>query len=317
MSKLQFYSSNLTDMMYYSNFVQRFIDERCRMEDNDDLWGYFTKHPDVGVAIANNFMLGNSERMEKVLEILKEPLLTVVVSGSKGSGKTAFSYWAGEEIHARYNMDVCAVNPLDFREDLLPPYFYDVYDVSDIRDNSFGISDETQLSASARRFMSKKNLELSDSLTVQRHIGIPLLVMQQVMEMTDKNVFRMADNFMFKKYGLVQTLQQRKNRHDPFFKFLEFLRPLEKDETLFMTADLQNIFFFRNPLASFWTEELSIPAKRFSFHDAIQYSRRLYQRGADKDHILKMLRLKGVKWTEQDFKWFAVQGRKEKKAKSN
>ena len=70
------------------------MDERCMPNDNDELWDYFMEFPQVGYAIARNYMMLNSQRMHRVIELLAKPRLTVVMAVIMGGGKTAFSFWA-------------------------------------------------------------------------------------------------------------------------------------------------------------------------------------------------------------------------------
>lgn len=308
MTKLMFNSSNLYEMAMNSNFVQKFIDERCMLEDTEELWRYFAGFPQVGNAIARNYMMLNSQRMSRVVELLAKPRLTLVGAGVKGGGKTVFSYWAGERIHAKTGMRVCLLNPLDFKEELLPKYFYEAFDVDEIEENSFVIADEAQIFWSSRRAVTKENVDFSSFLTVQRHTGNPMLVMQQVMAMTDLNAFRMADNFLFKSIGLLQMMRDR-TRRDPFAMFLDFLRPLGTNETLFITADMSEIYFFNNPLPSFWDEKLSTPARRLTFEEAIKFAKKLHEHGADIEQIEQRVKLKGAKLNKKDIEYYVLEKR--------
>ena len=118
--KLMFYHSSLEELLLHRNDAQRFIDERCRIEDRDEIWKYFLANPKVGYAIASNYSLSNEERKEILIESFKEPKLHVVFGGVKGAGKTAFAFWIAEEIHKRTDCKVCLLRPLDFDPEVYP-----------------------------------------------------------------------------------------------------------------------------------------------------------------------------------------------------
>ena len=110
------------------------------------------------------------------------------------------------------------------------------------------------------------NVEFSQFLTIQRHHGVSMFMVQQDIEMSDLNEFRLADGFIFKPSGLTQ-LNEKLNRGNVMLQFLNFLRPLSNKETLYMSSDLQTIILFENPLASFWSTELSTPTSKISLTD--------------------------------------------------
>lgn len=297
--RLQFLSSSIKDIDLYRNYVQRFIDERCRIEDTAEIWTYFMYMPKVGAAIAKSYAMSNQERITRIIRNISKPKLTVIAAGVKGGGKTAFCYFLAEKMHEMFGFKACLFNPLNFKPELLPDYFYDAYDESEIKPKSFIVYDEAAIFISSRRSMSTDNVDFSRFMFIQRHTGCPMITSQQILASTDINTLRMADNFVFKMIGLMQ-MEKERNRRDPMFTFLDFMRPLNIDEVLFMSADLTEIYLAKTPLPTFWTEELSVPAQRTNREDAVKMVNKFYERGMHIKRISQRMQILGWDWTEDE-----------------
>jgi len=303
--KLMFKDRAERELELYWNFAQRFIDERCYREDMMAIWDFFFRNPHIGLAVAKNYMISDLKKRNLIVQHMAEPKLSVVAAGVKGAGKTVFSFWAAEQIHERYGLKVCLFRPLDYNPELLPNYFYFTWDREEIKPKSFIIYDEAAITLSARRSMSKDNIDFSNFLFIQRHSGNPALIIQQVITTTDINVFRMADYFIFKKIGTLQ-FEREYGESDPLYQFLRFLKPLAKNEVLFISSDLTEIYFTTNPLPSFWSEELSTPGKPLtSEEEAFEYAKKLLKAGASPKQIQKLLEAKGRRLEIVDIKFLA------------
>lgn len=256
--------SALRELMLRRNSVQRFIDSRCRLEDIKEIWSFFYKNPHVGLAVAKNFEMTNLTKKEKFIKIMSKPTLNVIFTGFKGSGKTGLAYWIAEELNKEpYNKKTCILYPINFTPSIMPWYFYPADNEEKISIGDYCIFDEAQIRINSRRSTTKLNVNFSQFLTIQRHKGISMLMIQQDIEMSDLNEFRLADGFIFKPSGITQ-LREKMNKGNVMMKFLNFLRPLSNKETLYMSSDLQTIILFENPLPSFWSDELSTPTKNIS-----------------------------------------------------
>jgi DNA polymerase III delta prime subunit len=258
MAKMMFKTSATRELILRRGSVQRFIDSRCKFEDSKEIWDFFFENPLIALAVARNYDLSNAQKVRKFIDKIAEPKLHVIFAGSKGSGKTALAFWIAEEVHKKDNRRCCLLYPLKFNPDLLPWYFYPADDENNIGHDSFVIFDEAQITMNSRRAMSKTNVDFGKFLTIQRHKNISMLVIQQDIAMSDVNQFRLADNFIFKKAGTIQL--EEHDRGNSLNKFLKFLRPLSKKETLLISSDLNDIILFENPVASFWNETLSTMA---------------------------------------------------------
>lgn len=260
MAKMMFRASALREMVLRRSSIQRFIDSRCMLEDTREIWTFFWENPHIGLAVATNYEKSNGMKRKRFLEILSKPTLNIIFTGKKGGGKTVLSYWSAEELHNIYGKNTCILYPINYRPELLPYYFYPADIDDEICQGDFCIFDEAQLIISARRSTSNVNLGFSDFLTLQRQKDVSMIMVQQDINMSDLNEFRMADGFIFKPSGLVQ-LQEKMNKGDTLMKFLNFLKPLSNKETLFISSDLSEILLFENPMPTFWSEELSKPSK--------------------------------------------------------
>jgi hypothetical protein len=295
--KLSFKPSALRELELYSNYVDRFIDERCDPEDREAIWELFREFPHVGLAVAKNYTMSNDEKIEIFLEAMAKPKLHVIGGGIKGGGKTALSYYVAEELYKRYGKKTCIFKPLNFVPDAVPEYFSVAHDEAGIPAKAFVIYDEAAISMSARRAMKTEHVDFSAYLAVQRHRENSVIVIQQVMAMSDRNIFRLADDFIFKEVGMPQLESGEKGK-DPFYLFLKFLKPLSVEENLYFDSAWKIILFFKTPLASFWEEHekvLSRPLAQIDDFEAMEYIKREAPHRKLKD-IQKMLKLKGINW---------------------
>lgn len=277
MERMMFRQSMIREMVLRRNSIQRFIDTRCRFEDSAEIWKFFYVHPEIGLAVARNFEMGNSDKRNKFIRLLSEPKLNVIFTGFKGSGKTALAYWIAEELNKQYDKKCCLLYPISFNPDALPWYFYPAEDEDSIQNDDFCIFDEAQIRISSRRAVSKINVDFSAFLTIQRHKNVSLLVIQQDIEMADVNEFRLADGFIFKPSGMTQ-LRDKMTKGNAIMKFLEFLRPLSPKETLYISSDLQTILLFENPMASFWNQEISKVTKDVRLEDLRNKMKKITQK---------------------------------------
>jgi len=301
--KLMFRRRAERELELYWNYAQRFIDERCYREDMNDIWRFFFINPHIGLAVAKNYMISDLKKRNLIIQHMAEPKLSVIAAGVKGAGKTAFSFWAAEQIHEKHGLNVCLFRPLDFNPELLPKYFYFTWEREGIKPKSFIIYDEAAITLSSRRSMSKENIDFSNFLFIQRHSGNPALIIQQVITTTDINVFRMADWFIFKRIGSLQFERETKE-NDPLYQFLRFLKPLAKNEVLFISSGLDEIYFTTNPLPSFWSDELSTVGKPLQSDDeAFEFAERLLRAGASPKQIKYLLEAKGRPLDIAEIKW--------------
>ncbi len=129
---------------------------------------------------------------------------------------------------------------------------------------------------------------------------------------SEVNTYRLADNFIFKMIGLMQ-MERERTRRDPLFIFLDFLRPMNVEETLFMSSDLTKIFLAKTPLPTFWTDELSVPARRIDMKEAIETCKKLYEKGLKPERISFRMDLLGWDWSPEDCLHYAAISKKSMK----
>lgn len=255
-----FGASSKREMLLYRGSIERFIDTRCRLEDRKEIWKFFWDNPHIGLAVAKNYQMSNESKQNKFIELMAKPTLKVIFAGRKGSGKTALSFWIAERLHNEFDMNTCVLYPLNFRPDKLPFYFYGADHEDKIEFGDFCIMDEAQIRISSRSSNTNINKNFSQFLSIQRHKGISMFMIQQDIAMSDVNEMRLADSFIFKPSGIT-NIRETVNRGNALLQFLQFLRPIDNKETLFISSDHQTIILFENPLASFWSDELSTPTK--------------------------------------------------------
>jgi len=295
--KLSFGPSATKELRLYSNYIDKFIDERCDPRDKEKIWQLVIEFPHVGLAVAKNYILTEEEKHETFLRAMSLPKLHTIGGGIKGGGKTALAYWIAEQLYITYGMKTCIFKPLDFNQSALPKYFSVAYDESEIPENTFVIYDETAITMNARRAMATEHVDFTAFLAIQRHRGNSMLTIQQLMALADKNIFRLSDDFIYKQLGMPQLESGEKNQ-DPFYMFIKFLKPIAVNDVLYFDSTMSTILFFKTPLASFWTDELSKPLASITDHEAIAYIVKEAEHRNMKE-LKKILWLKGKKWDQE------------------
>jgi len=298
MEKQMFRPAMIEKLNEYDIYINRFINERCVPIDEQAIWQYIYENPEIGIAVAENYRLTNEERIDELVNELTKHKLSAL-AGVKGSGKTAFMFFCAEEIYERIGIPTTIFRPLYVNTDLLPKYFSIAMTEPQIKRNTFTIYDEAQISLSSRRGMAEDHIKFSDFLTIQRQRDVSAIISQQVLAMVDVNVFRMADHFIFKRFSGVQmaTEEQRKN---PFNLFLNFIRPLNNKDVLFISDDFSKIIFLQTDLPSFWCDELSKPMAEINEEEARRIVIQEFYKGRPVKEIAKLIWLKGVDWDTSD-----------------
>ncbi len=295
--KLSFKPSATRELHLYSNYIEKFIDERCDPRDRENIWDMFKEFPHVGLAVAKNYILSEEEKHMQFIDAMSKPKLHTIGGGIKGGGKTALAFWIAEQLWVIYGMKTCIFKPLDFNPSALPHYFSVAYDESEIPENTFVIYDETAITMNARRAMATEHVDFTAFLAIQRHRGNSMLTIQQLMALADKNIFRLSDDFIYKQLGMPQ-LESGEKSQDPFYMFIKFLKPIAVEDVLYFDSTMSTILFFKTPLASFWTDELSKPLSAMTDHEAIEYIVRQADKRSMKE-LKKLLWLKGKKWDQE------------------
>ncbi len=195
-TRLSFFASAIREIELNRNYIQRFIDERCRLEDREEIWNYIMMMPQIGIAIANSYKASNDERVNAMLAEIFKPKLTIIFAGIKGGGKTALLYLAGEQYHKETGRDVCVFNPLNYKQDILPKYFYDAYHEQDIKPKSLVLFDEAQIFISCLKSDTKirgkngntplNSLKISD--TVKSYNFIKGMIENDTVTAIQKNI---------------------------------------------------------------------------------------------------------------------------------
>ena len=127
-----------------------------------------------------------------------------------------------------------------------------------------------------------------------------MMTSQQVMAMSEINQLRLADNIIFKQVSTLMMEKDRTNRSDPMFIFLDFLKPLNVNETLFMTSDFTEVYLMKTGQATFWNDELSTPGRFMKEAEGIETCKKFYERGMHQKQIAKRMQLLGFDWDEHE-----------------
>ena len=186
------------------------------------------------------------------LDALKKQSLIVIITGRRGSGKTALGFsfldFLKNNKRRKYIFGLSA---------RLPGWIKQVNSLNEIRNNSILVLDESALSFSSRESTNKINKLITKIMAIARHKNLTLIFISQSSAMIDINILRLADVIIIKQPGLLQERFERKE----IKKLYEKVKPLfNKLEDKKKYAYIYSDWFeglIKAELPSFWNERIS------------------------------------------------------------
>lgn len=183
---------------------------------------------------------------------LKNSSLIILITGKRGSGKTALGFKMLDVLAGKRKAHYLG-------EGKLPGFIKKVEDINDVKNNSIVLVDEAAISYSSRASMKKANKVLSEIMAIARHKNLSLIIITQNSAMIDLNVIRLSDTLLFKEPSLLQSRFERKNILDLFKKAeTHFDKIKGKDKKpYFYVIDDEFEGMLSCGLPDFWSEKIS------------------------------------------------------------
>jgi len=203
----------------------------------------------------------------------------VVITGKRGSGKTALGLRLGELAKEYFGRQVWT--------NLHNTPFRTAIDVKSIPNGSFAVIDEAELSFHARRAMRSQNVTIANIIAISRHKGLSLVFITQAAALMDKLIRSQTDYIFLKEPAALQIetekgafaefidyallffahlpASERKKYFvtwkDDYYKFLlsKYSKWLQFYPQSYYTWLLRKYATIKckNKLPSFWSEEIS------------------------------------------------------------
>ncbi len=184
--------------------------------------------------------------------LTKESLI-ILITGKRGSGKTALGY-ALLEVMNSVNKKCYA---LGFDEAKLPRWVRKVRSLEDAPNDSTALVDEGGILYSSRESSKKSNKMLGSLMTIARHKNLNLILIVQNSAMIDLNVLRMVDILLLKEPSLLQSEFERMALKKMYHKIKPlFTEQEEKVKHFYVWSDdFEGLLKFSLP--AFWNESIS------------------------------------------------------------
>lgn len=191
-------------------------------------------------------------------EIIVPQSLNLII-GRKRGGKSCLGYHILEHLNEKSEMDCGVFGLPEEKSHLLPDFIKPIHGL-DLPENTAILFDEAYISFHARSSLSavNKTMDTLSGLVGQKDI-IALFITQQTRKL-DIGVVSAADALIFKMPSMLQARFERpeirKLSKEVYESFKENIsREENKQYAYVITDDFEE--FVKNPVPSFWTEELS------------------------------------------------------------
>jgi hypothetical protein len=187
--------------------------------------------------------------------ILENKLIT------HNSGKTCFSFWLAEKIHAMFPYKRIAYVGVIIRKGLLPDWCSNYEDVNKVPDDSFVIIDEMAVNYNAREYQSKKNIQLGQLMAIARHHNLSVLLIAQDPRQAEVNAWRLRDLIIYKRsntYDLPDREGAAAGKIIQFWRYVkQWLKPTKQEQALLEDPGNGKVMLFKYDIPECWSEELS------------------------------------------------------------
>ncbi len=181
---------------------------------------------------------------------LKRSSLIILITGKRGSGKTALGMKLLELLAGHRTAYYIG-------KAKLPRYIKQVNKIEDVKNNSVVLIDEAAIFFSARDSMKQSNKFLSNIMAIARHKNLSLIIITQNSAMLELNVLRLSDTLLFKEPSLLQSRFERKAISDLFKKADEHFNKIKDKKKHFYVIDDEFEGMLSFSLPSFWSDKIS------------------------------------------------------------
>lgn len=183
---------------------------------------------------------------------LKNSSLIILITGKRGSGKTALGFKLLDVLRGNRKLYYLG-------EGKIPKFIKKVSDIKNVKNNSILLVDEAAITYSSRSSMKQANKVLGELMAIARHKNLSLIIITQNSAMIDLNVMRLSDTIIFKEPSLLQSRFERKSILDLFKKAEEQFKKInsvERKKHFYVIDDeFEGILGFSLP--EFWSDKIS------------------------------------------------------------
>ncbi len=197
-----------------------------------------------------------------------------IILGARGTGKTALGLKLLENYYYKKkfeeesksedkykksvkNNNVRKLFALGFENVELPFFIQKVKDPVFLEENSIVLLDESGIVFSSRKGFSDINTLMSDLILISRHKNLSLIFISQNSSNLDVNILRQADYLLLKPSSLLQLDFERKKIKDIYKKVSEDFGYFKNVKGLTYIYSEPFVGFVKNPLPSFWNDNIS------------------------------------------------------------
>lgn len=195
--------------------------------------------------------------MSKWPSIVKHPC-GVLITGKRGSGKSALGYYLLEELSQVSCVQANVVGLPRQKWYLLPDSIKPVYDLNEIPEGSISLFDEASLRFYARSFNTSENKLMDWLLSISRQKDQTVIFISHHTRKLDLNLVTDVDILCVKQPGLFHSKLERPEIKKLTRTAAQALAGIAGDKrpwSYVFSDDFEGML--ENPLPSFWSEELS------------------------------------------------------------
>jgi hypothetical protein len=208
--------------------------------------------------------------IEKLVKKVSKGGNVTIISGSRGSGKTATSWYLVEKMHQDLDKKIYVIGVPVSLSKHLPKYVNIVSKIEDVPNDCVVFIDEAGIQFASRMWRKDNHAYLSDVFHIARHKNISLIFVSLSSALVDVNIIRLADTLIFKRPSLLQFKLERRQIRNLYEKVLISFKKTKVPLKLTYIFDSDFEGTVELPLPSFWCEEISKSYKYFTIGKGLE-----------------------------------------------
>ena len=278
--------------------LQIYLDESWDPRDHQSIINDFKDNPYEALIIVEDYIRNRRDpqtNRDTMIKLINKPESGVIlVSGSKGSGKSYFAFDLIQEMSSQHR-PVWIGPPIS-----LPDWIHYSPDLNGLRKGDLAVIDEAANALNARRAMTQKNVSTMERIPTLRHAGIKVIAITQSTKRMDIYLVEFADIHIKKEYTALYAERTERFGVDMFDKYMNIGK---KEWNLIKSAHFTGMVLGRT--LEWYDDSIGKPYSLFENRDqGILFLSSMIDEGLDSYTISSEMNMRGCGKSKKE--WEAI-----------